>query len=113
MRDGASRINAKTVGASASGRTKVFLVLLAVNALLQGHANDQHIVRALVPIDWAQLEPHLGRVVETGVDVGDHLGSYQEWKQAAEAGHAGVFTVSPAEILALLRETVRSGSVVG
>ena len=55
------------------------------------------------PIAESALIPGLIAVVETGCEIGDMSG-YGIWKEAFDAGKAGVFSISPAEVVGVTGE---------
>ncbi|MFO0587438.1 MAG: hypothetical protein U0441_07860 [Polyangiaceae bacterium] len=80
---------------------------LVINALLEDGVKNTGVDRVLAPTGWQHLEPYLVELLDEGIDVSEHLASYNEWKQLAEDGKAGYFTSAPADVLSTLRNAIR------
>ena len=83
------------------------VVIVAIDTSPSGHVMNvliqDEVVSVLAPVVWSHLGPHLGALLRGGADVSEQLDAYVEWKAAAQAGQAGVWTCSPAAILSQVR----------
>jgi hypothetical protein len=58
------------------------------------------------PVSKETLEKSCVKLVGTAKPNQQYLEGYNEWKQAFDQGHAGVFTISVAEIIAVIETAV-------
>lgn len=72
---------------------------ILVNIAIQKLNAGPNLKELLVPITLEHLEGELIDLLDEGVDVADHSGSYTNWKALVEKGKAGTFTTSPAAIV--------------
>ena len=70
-----------------------------VNIAIQNLNAGPDLKELLVPITLEHLEGELIDLLDDGVDVANHSGSYTDWKALVEKGKAGTFTTSPAAIV--------------
>ena len=77
-----------------------------MNVVLKDGQELNGVRQVLAPIDWEHLENHLGDVLSEGSDITSHLDSYSEWKDLAQAGKAGYWTISPEKVLATVRQSI-------
>lgn len=78
---------------------------IIVNISIEGLNAGNDLKGVLAPIALENLEGELTDMIEEGIDVSKHQESYFSWKELVEQGKAGVFTSSPAAIVA----TIASG----
>ena len=95
-----------------------YVLVVAVDAHPSGEVLNIVIARThaldgmpylLAPISLQSLEPALDKLLESDVDVTEHLLSYEEWKIKAQKGRAGFFKVGVAEVVKIILQ-VKDGA---
>jgi hypothetical protein len=63
-----------------------------------------------MPLAEAALLRSLSRLLESGVPLPDFEDGYREWKRDADAGKAGVYTITVAEVAQVMEDTLVIGA---
>ena len=77
------------------------------NVVVEDGIEMNGVRRLLAPIDAKFIEHVLTDKIRDHSEITDDLKSYDEWKELANQGKAGVWTIAPKQILFNVREQVR------